>query len=479
MSYEIPIIIAVVFVFYARIINYLLVVDDLSRLQDHLKLRELPSFRNTPFVACIKYWTYGFGTLGVDTTSEETKRQSIRKDHALTIAMHALTCVLIYQALGANTISFWAAILYAINPINHQTAIWSNGRRYALCTILVLVMLILPKPFGLAAWALTPVFQVTAIFAPVLLGWKYAALSLLAIALGWKRFKGAYAARVATQGSDEMRVWKPIRLMVTVKLYGFYFFRSIIPGRVMMVYPHLYFWGLTQAATDEAHKANWNFFRGATAVTLTLLGLYLLHGQERLYLLFAAMATLQWCGFLVVNQHSCDRYIAIANVFTMYLLSYLLNTLLGNYAIPVLTAILACYATELNVLMPMYKSIIRFHDYHNYHYPSNVISRQSYVHGLMSERRPLEAWYEIQQALKYNPTDTRINFLAAQICLTMGSLELAIKHIAIAREHVYLGQAKFYEPQFVQLESQIVASKFRGKFHPNPAPVQKPKLASV
>ena len=458
MNWHVPthhlIIIAVCGIFYWRIINYLLVVDDLTQFEVK-KSGEKCELKKAGLVRWLKYKLYGFGTLGIDFTNEQTQRNSIRKDHVLTLILHTIICLLIYQVLGHNDISFWASILYAVNPINHQTAIWSNGRRYALNVILVLLMLWLPKPWGLLAWVCTPFLHLTAVFAPVMLGWKYALAIPLAGAIAWYWQYGDYKMRMGTQKSDEMLNWKATRFIPSIKLFGFYFIRSFWPGKCMMVYPHLYAWGLTKQGNENAHAFNLSFFRGVLALCISLVGLICLHGQERLYFIFAILSMVQWSGWIMVTQHSCDRYTACATPFMMYLLSSLSFNYFGQAALPVILFFIGLYISELNVVMPMYKTILSFHQFHNYFYPDNIISRASMVHGMMGEKQPLQAWYEIVEALKYNPSDMRMNLLAAEVCLIMADRNSAQAHLNIAVTNVYEGQFECQKPAFVDLQNRI------------------------
>ncbi len=450
-------IIGVCVLFYARIINYLLVVDDTTQYTLMLNGQTCKP-RLGYMVAWIKYKLYGFGGIfGVDTRTEKTKRNSIRKDHAVTLFLHTIICCLIYQVLGHNQVSFWAAILYAVNPINHQTSIWSNGRRYALNIILVLAMLALPKPWGLLAWVCTPFLHLTAVFAPVMLGWKYALAIPVAGLIAWYWQYNDYKMRLSTQKTQEMLNYTPKRIIPSIKLFGFYFIRSFLPGRVMMVYPHLYFWGLTKPGTEDAHRLNLSFFKGVFALGLTLMGLICLSGQERLYFIFAMFSIVQWCGFLTVTQHSCDRYIATATPFMMYLLSSLIFAHAGVWALPAILFFMGLYISELNVVMKMYRSIISFHEYQNFFYPDNVVSRCAMVHGMMAEKQPLIAWYEIQTALRYHPYDMRTNVLAAEVCLVMADKVTAQRHLNLAIQGCYDGQWDSQKPCFEDIQKRINA----------------------
>ena len=447
------IIVGVCIALYARTINYLLVVDCLTRYE-LMKNGEKCELKKAGLVRWLKYKLYGFGTLGCDFTNKETQQNTIRKDHVLTLTLHTIICCLIYEVLGHDDISFWAAILYAVNPINHQTAIWSNGRRYAINVILVLAMLALPKPWGLLAWVCTPFLHLTAVFAPVMLGWKYALAIPIASLIAWYWQFGDYKMRMGTQKSDEMLNWKPTRLIPSVKLFGFYFVRSFWPGKCMMVYPHLYAWGLTKQGNEDAHAFNLSFFRGVFSILVAMLGLFMLHGQELLYFIFIIASILQWCGWVMCTQHSCDRYTACATPFMMYLLSSFAFHL-GTASLPIILFFAGLYISELNVVMPMYSNIIAFHRFHNYFYPNNIISRASMVHGMMGEKQPLSAWYEIVESLKYNPADMRMNLLAAEVCLCMGDKNSAQQHLNIAMSNCYEGQFDVQKPCFDDIQRRI------------------------
>lgn len=115
------------------------------------------------------------------------------------------------------------------------------------------------------------------------------------------------------------------------------------------------------------------------------------------------------------------------------------------------------YITELNCVMGMYKNILSFHSYQNFHYPDNIISRSAMVHGMMAEKQPLIAWYEIQTALRYHPYDMRMNVLAAEVCLVMADKATAQRHLNTAMQGCYDGQWDSQKPCFEDIQKRINA----------------------
>lgn len=109
------VIILTILILYYPTLSYGLVIDDIewyARIRNGL-------FKTNPWLRL-----YGSGTFGLN----------VALDHAITLFLHIITCVLIYLALNPLT-----AMLYSCHPSNHQTAVWINGRRYALFTIGVLI----------------------------------------------------------------------------------------------------------------------------------------------------------------------------------------------------------------------------------------------------------------------------------------------------------------------------------------------------
>ena len=77
------------------------------------------------------------------------------------------------------------------------------------------------------------------------------------------------------------------------------------------------------------------------------------------------------------------------------------------------------------------------------------------VHGMMGEKQPLQAWYEIVEALKYNPQDMRMNLLAAEVCMVMADKNSAQAHLNIAIQNCYDGQFDCQKPAFDDLQRRI------------------------
>lgn len=416
-------------VVYWRTIDFGLCVDDVS--WSHLVPR-YGKFSWKAWYTVTKNRLYGCGTFG----------KNKKVDHSFAIALHTLACVLIFFAFGTNIVSFWAAILYSLNPANNQTSIWLNGRRYMINIILVLLMVIMGK-WGLLLYPLTAVFQINAIFSPVIYGAPYLLVTVLAGLICWKEVKSKYDIRRKALHNADMLTFFPKKLIAVVKLYGAYVRKMLLPGRCMMNYPFLGQWGLSKDGNKNAYSLDIHFFFGLATIAATLYGLYFYYPQGDLFnwFLFMVLATAQWSGFITVTQTYADRYISLPNAFMMFFLSDLLFLYLGNYALIPIAFLIGNYYVNLRDVMQMYGNIWTFYDYHIWHDPAGTKCREFKAARLIKAHNdPMGAWEVIKRGLEFSPHDMRLNMSAAWCMDILGDKQAVVQYMRAARDNCYIGQ---------------------------------------
>lgn len=126
---------ALILATYYKTLSYGLVIDDIDYFR---------AYRQNG-----QYWTLWMRFLYGSSPS-----LSILTNHIITLTLHIITCLLLCH------ISPVAALLFAIHPCNHQTAVWLNGRRYSVLNILFLVILITHT-----WWILPPLLLIVSKFA--------------------------------------------------------------------------------------------------------------------------------------------------------------------------------------------------------------------------------------------------------------------------------------------------------------------------
>lgn len=428
-------IIALVYVAYRRTVDFGLIVDD----HRHALMVKEGLFKGFNLFETIRRRLYGVGTLAINGNI------NTKHEHALSIAIHALICVLIYKSFGSSQVSFLASLLYAINPANNQTSIWLNGRRYAINTVLVLLML-WAGPVGLVLYPLTAFLQVSAFFAPIM----YGPLSIIALGVFWlisgKDIQEKVKMRKDMIFNSDHRDFAPKKLIVITKIYGLYCLRMVLPGRTMMIYPNLFYWGMTSEGNKDAYALNKDFAVGVISVVLTVLGGIMLAPTKLFWpYVFMVLATAQNCGIITVTQQLADRYISLPNAFMMFFVSYFLNTYLQAFAIPVITLLLGYYWANLKISMLMYPNLNAFWDYHLFFNPANPKCREFKATALLKRNDPLGAWEVIKEGLKYNPTDFKMNLLAASCMKVMDDKKAVLMYLKLAKQYCYIGFDHIYK----------------------------------
>lgn len=431
-----------IFSVYFKTIKFSLIVDDVRNIRDHIKpnLEKNLSFRS-------KLWKaihlYGAGTFWLKRFSDE---KNTKIDHLFQTILHATACVLIYTAFGSNQISFIAALLYGLNPTNTQTSIWLNGRRYLVNVILVLIMLMF-KPIGFILYPMTFMYQMTALFAPVLLGWIGIPIILTGYLIGRKRIHKHIKSRLDHIHGPDFTTYTLKRLIPVCKIYGFYVFQMILPKQTRMMYTDLFYWGMNEEGNKDAYSFNFAFLKGILCVAGSIAGLLYFKNDLFFMWLFMCLSILQasLLGFTVI-QGLADRYVSVAMVFAMMFLA------LAIHSYPVLiAAFLVYYFVRLQTTMIMYRSLSEYYDYHILlDYRTTPI--RFYKAATIMKVDPRAAWMIIKDALILNPLDFKCNLLAAECCVRMNDARGVKYYLELAELNPYLGQEQLAKDRIKRLK---------------------------
>lgn len=367
---------------------------------------------------------------------------NVEIDHLVSIVIHTLICVLLYIATG----SLLGALLYSCNPMNNQTSMWLNGRRYAVNIALVLLSLIAWQHhlwyLALPLWGYTGFFHYTAAFAPVL--WGNAWLLLLSIpfmVIYRHEIMSKIVGRLKTLRSKELLIIFPRRIIVVIKTYGFYFFQMIFPTRTLMYYPELQFWGVTTEGNKDAYSFNLAFFKGLGAWVISVLGLCCLPDSLRPLCLFSILALLQWCNVMYAVATLADRYANMSLPFVMVILvkviSYIPDDLIK---VILIGALFGYYLMSLSITMKMYPVIWEQYKYHIWRCPESVSGRIFYSNFLIKKQDYAMAWAVTEEGLRFHPNDFLLLYQAAQCWKGIGDKRQTMAYLLRCKENYYEGQ---------------------------------------
>lgn len=443
------IIIAFNYVVYYPTIWFGLVMDDCQwwdqRRKDGLtpilKINSYGMFRHI-----LDQRLYSGTTFGTNTKVE----------HAFTLALHTCICVLLYVVFGMSWTSFGAAMLYACNPINNQTAIWLNGRRYAINIILVLLMMLCPL-ISPVLYIFTGLLQVTAIFSPIALMNKspwFLLLIPLFLVLGWKQIMGKVAGRSEIMAQGDLKTFKPTRLIMIVKTFGFFFFKMLIPGVCAMQYPTRFYWGLTAKGNKDAYAINLDFWQGVAALVINVGIIALVPLHARFYAIFMGLAILQWSAVLPVTQILSDRYCSLPNVFMMFFVAYFAH-LAGPFYIPILVLLVVYYLVCLFVVMPMYKDLMAYYNYHVQYFPAIPWPRDLLISDLLGEGKIEGAQAYAFDGLKHNQNEYSLLMWGAIFSFMRHDFKNAEVFLDQAEKNMQLGREERQTKEIADMRKNI------------------------
>ena len=439
---ETIIIVLACFLAYYRTLKFGLIVDDDIIYASRAKGQRKFTWKR-PLEAIVDR-LYGGHTFG----------NNLAIDHGFTTALHALTCALIYHAFGASDVSFIAALLYAFNPANNQTAIWLNGRRYQVVIILTLAMMVLGQEM-IGLYYLSLFFQLTGFFSPLLLGPSgFGWIGIAAVFL-LPKIKDFIESRRVGIVNKEMLNYKDERMIIIVKTFGFYLKKMFFPARTFMVYPFLLEWGLHDRGNKDAYRFDHNFYVGAAGLIAILASLSFLPVNEMRYVLFFLFATLQCSNVFISNQNAADRYVSLPNMVAMYFLAKIFLLFPLPFAEIFITAMMAYYLCGLSITMKMYKDLESYYEYHSFFNPSNHIPRRDLAYRYINAGRPIEALVTTNKALQSNTLDFTTRILHAKALQLLVLKQEARLSLAIAVQNQYDGQNGMHDKTIDELRSLI------------------------
>lgn len=271
------------------------------------------------------------------------------KDHARSIAVHAITCVMIYLGLGADSVALAAALLFAANPINNQGAVWISGRHYAWCA-LFLMMAKTSGWLGLPAMIAATVHP-TALFAPLgYIGsqqWYLVLFLPVVWAIHYKNLKREVKVRRTNEvvDFDKKIGWQ--KIVIAIKIYGWYFAICVFPWAV--TWYHSFMQSGAGAGNDVMAKraTKLDIFFWIGCALLAYLGYSLFSWTAVSWgILWYTCSIAPYLNLFRMQQEIAERYCYIANVGVMFALAnvlpaYAFAFVLGGYVARILTYITA------------------------------------------------------------------------------------------------------------------------------------------
>ena len=418
MFENICIILLVNIIFYAKAICYKYSSDD------------IPVYNNPPNTSSnfqkFVYWLEG------------RIRYEPQVDHFLSIIIHAIVCVLIYTAFGANEISFWAALLFSFNPVNNQGNIWCSGKPYAYPALGILGAMTFPK-LSFIFMLLATYFNAGFIVPLSFIAHDEFKWFLLMVPIVWaiyyKRFRRNVEHKMNMEMFDEDKAIKIEKLILGIKTLGFYTTLCFIPFK--NTFYHSFLQSASGIGKTKAYE--WKdrfFFIGLMFIGLAGWYVYNNHSGNVFFCIFLFLfAIAPFLNFFRMSQEIAERYCYLPNVAIMYILASMIypNVIL-------LVFFLAVYATKMWFYMDCYEDEYYLTETACLNSPDSWFAwhvRAMKRFDAMSYQEALILW---TICLKISPKEFKINFNIASLLAQTGHKAEAEKFLKTAEDNIPGGQ---------------------------------------
>jgi len=246
-----------------------------------------------------------------------------KREHAISLTIHTINSVLVYLAFGANNISFWAAILWCINPANNQCAIWLSGKAYSMSVLLILLGVWL-KPF-IPAYFYVYHWGINGIVYPLVYfnmhpHWLIFLFPLYFIVR--KKILRDIKIVKSDAATTRMKKITPEKFVLGIKTFSYYVAITLIPIRLGMYHDFGYVYGLTKEDCASVTKLDAHFWLGL--ILCLAFGWLMLSNWNNgigLGLWWWCVFISMWCNLVVIQQFIAERYLYAASIGLMYSLS--------------------------------------------------------------------------------------------------------------------------------------------------------------
>lgn len=387
--------------------------------------------------------------------------QNQYQEYAFNIALHYINCCLILHM----THSLIPALLYLFNPINNQTVLWMNGRRYALSILAVLIVW---------NWHWTALFlfptlgflHISGIVAPLLFCWtKYWPLipvGLIFTGLVFCKFwYPIFLMRISEfkKGNENQNLnWR--KSILYVKSVGYNFVNCIFPNKPAMYHNFIFYFSNDPENTALGYSFNFEFFKGLAV--LGFLG-YMIVVQHNFWAFWFLLFISPWCNIYQVTMNAADRYCSLANVGAMILFAGLITHLPGQYQNIIIAGLLIFYFLKYQPLFRAYQNIENFYLYHLYQQPDLVNPRYYLTKHYQDHNDIYSAFANAKKGLTYRPYDFKFLLSMMEILFQLGKIEAALQVMVVCEKNC---------PPLEEEDCKIFFTALREKFKSNIAGIK-------
>ena len=365
--------------------------------------------------------------------------------HFISILVHTIVCVLIYLAFGSNSISFWAAIFFSINPASLMAGVQLTNRHYAVTTLILLLGLCI-KPLFPALYIATSFFGFNAAFTPLFFLRTHYWYFLFLIPI-WGIIKYRMVGKSwfgikydKSSSSRTLQRWHWDKLIIGFKTFGYYTRFLLFPLKRGMYHDFLYTYGVKKEDNEPWLRLNWSFWFGLGLMYVFITNIAFNPSVISTALWWYLCLIILWCNFQpMINQPFAERYAYLALTGLMVALSAAIHSIhYPDIRLALLSSIFTFYALRSWIDIGAFKDNMKYLEYnvYDFNFPNQyfawTIKGEYELINLQDWAKSLDSF---RNAYLSRKKCSRINFRLAHLLGTLGRFEEALYHFQIAYDN--------------------------------------------
>lgn len=425
-------------IIYAKTITYGLTIDDQQRFNRLVKPEKVgDKYKVLPGEKPPSFWV-GFWT-SLHTSGRYLF--NVKIEHISNVVIHTINTVLVYLAFGGTSVSLFTACLFCVYPMNDQVAVWMNGKRYGISTMLVLLAWWL-KPAGIILYPFTALWQSCAFPLPIMFvttKWWYLAFITPIFLFVWNkkilRWIDGKKSSVPTPSLFKFGVHK---LVIGTKTFGYYFWNMVIPTRIQFLHTFIDTYGFSNKLNKEVETPDYDFWKGVCAFVvygLILISTY--QTQAFIGFFWYGLFIIQWCNFgPMMHQYIANRYVYLPSIGFLYgIVSCIVSYIPSPYSMYAIIALLTYYTTRTVLHIRMYRSLEDTTKYGITEEPNQVRMLANTAANHLKNNTFIYAIFYAAEGLRIDPNSFQLNMIMANSLCAFGRPDIAKLHVEKAKEN--------------------------------------------
>lgn len=388
-----------VFVLYARVLNYHFMIDDI-----------------------VRRWGYLYDVPNVSPAYSFYNSKPSKWRHLFPIITHALNVIVINALWGWKV-----ALIFAVHPLSVPATAWITGGYYSVTAFLTLTAYYFVHTYGLLGGLVGSVFYTAALGSTITcIGIPFLFLfqehqglwlfwPLLTYLVG-KRFLTGFAIR--NSGRKDNITWR--KLAVMPKVTAYYILIALVPNQLCFFRQFGFEYSRNSKMKTDVDSFNFEFYLSTALVLAFAVTGWLVSPFAMLWFF---VTILPFSQFKMLGQFIAERYSYLPNVG----IAIFLGTLLEPHPY-LFTIVTTLFLYRSHIYIPAYRHMRDLYLDGIKQYPDCVTNYANLAELYLQSGEPLNAYNTLQKGFQLDPDCFLLHCNMAAYWIQVNNLDRGLQH---------------------------------------------------